>query len=310
MRNIAALLLLIVLSVSSSAQNESLLNSMVSVLNITSVSKITTWLGEKGYKEMSDPAFAQKGLRVFKKADPRGDETYILEFCGSSFTGYYTTLSTPEYVFLTDDLQKQGYKDAGGLYDKYSKNDISIEVVYDHSVVNSFGQSDTYGKRTKYVHVSRRNSCTGSGLSLPSDRTFSFRPSSLDECLANISLTPGDMPVLMAKSAFFATGSPAANGVVQFKKDENSIVVQYCEGAVKAFVVLLPKLEGQDLEKNLIKKGFTKGQEKGGDRNSFVRVYESADYAVVLTYYGDVKDEDDRDYAYQLVFGKKNTSCK
>lgn len=310
MRNIAALLLLIVISVSSSAQNEGVLNSMVSVLNNTSVSKITTWLGEQGYKEMSDPAFSQKGLRVFKKASSRGDETYILEFCGSSFTGYYTTLSTPEYVFLTDDLQKQGYKDAGGIYDKYSKNDISIEVMYDQSVVNSFGQSDTYGKRTKYVHVSRRNSCTGSGLSLPSDRTFSFRPSSLDACLANLSLTPGEMAVLMAKSAFFATSSPAANGVVQFKKDENSIVVQYCEGAVKAFVLLLPKSEGEDLEKNFTKKGFTKSQEKGGERNSFVRVYESADYAVVLTYYGDVKSEDDRDYAYQLIFGKKNTSCK
>jgi hypothetical protein len=59
-----------------------------------------------------------------------------------------------------------------------------------------------------------------------------------------------------------------------------------------------------------VKAGFKMTEEKKGERNAFGRRYETNDYMVVLSYTGDVEEEEERDYAFQLGIVKKNTPCK
>ena len=310
MRNIIPVLLVLLLSLSGTAQNTNLIENMVSVLNEQSVSSMTSLLNKEGYSEESSPVFAQKNLKVFKKKATRGEEAYILEYCGSSLTGYYTTLSRMENVILMSEAEKKGYKHAEDNYYKYYNGDVSLEVVSDRSVVNRFGQSDAFGKATDYVHVARKSSCGASPLALPGEKQFNFHPGSLDECLKNIRLTKSEVLITMAKSAFFTGATDAANGVEQYVKDGNGITVQYCEGVLKAFGLLVPKSDGKGVEADLKAKGYKMSQEKTGEKNSYSRAYETDGVAVVLTYYGDVADEDNREYAYQLLVARKNTTCK
>jgi hypothetical protein len=310
MRNIATVLLVLLLSLSATAQNTNLIENMVSVLNNQSLSGMVGLVTKEGYSEVSNPLFAQKNLRVFKKKTRGNDETYILEYCGSTLTGYYTTLSRPEYMIMLGEVEKKGYKNAEDNYYKYYKGDVSIEVVSDYSVVNSSAQSDAFGKATKYVHVARKNQCGQSALVIPSEREFNFHPSSLQACLANVKLKQSEVAIALAKSAFFVGGTDAATGVEQYVKDETGVTLQYCEGVVKAFMLFLPKSDGDRLVESLKKEGFKMTQEKTGNQNAFSRAYETDTYAAVLTYYGDANDEEGRDYAYQLAFAKKATSCK
>lgn len=303
-------LLLLFASAKINAQEPTLLNHMVENLKSSTLEAYSQRLVSDGYTQMHDPAFVKSNLRVFSKKEKRGPVVFMLAHCNNQLTGMYTHLSQSENVIVTIDIDKYNYKWVKNTVGKYRKGDITIQKVYDPSVPFSLGSSDTYGAPKNYIYMSAKNNCHNDNKEEPLAPYFSFSPGSVQECLQILKLNRNEVVVAMAKSAFFEKAKDEASGVVQYSRGDNAVNLQYCQDAVQGFVLMLEKSDGSNLDASLRKEGFKITQEKTGDRNAFGRVYEKDNYNVLLQYYGDVSNEAYRDYAYQLVFGKKENPCR
>lgn len=311
MKNLTFTLLLLVAATAACAQNMTLLNDMVAALNSNTLSSFSSSLTGQGYKEVNNAAFRNNSVRVFTKTGRRGPEMYILEYCNNELTGYYTSLTNPENLILKNDVVEYGYKMVADKYNKYRKKDITVDFIYDPSSQSPWSaQSDAFGAIKYYVHISKKNTCHNDDLESPLAPYFSFSPSSVQTCIANLKLKQDEMVLALAKSAFIESTTDAATGVVQYNKDKRVQAVQYCQGNVQAFTMLIEQSDGKRLEENLKKEGFKLDQEQTADNNQYARSYTSKDYMAVLRYFGDVADEEDRTFAYLLLFSKKENPCK
>lgn len=292
------------------AQEPTILNHMAESLKSSTLAAYSQKLTGDGYTQMHDPAFTQANLRVFSKKSQRGPVVFMLAHCNNQLTGLYTHLSQSENVIVTLDIDKYNYKWVKNAVNKYRKGDITVQKVYDPSVPFSLGSSDTYGAPKNYIYISAKNSCHNDNEETPLAPYFSFSPGSVQECLQILNMKRNEVVIAMAKSAYFEKAKDEATGVVQYAKDDKAVNLQYCQDAVQAFVLMLEKSDGKNLDASLKKEGFKMTQEKTGAQNSFARVYEKDTYNVLLQYYGDVSNEEYRDHAYQLIFARKENPCK
>ena len=310
MKNKLLALLLILTSSTAFSQDITILNHMTEGLKGHTLDSYTQSLTGDGYKQMHDPAFTQANLRVFSKKSQRGNVVYMLAYCNTKLTGLYTYLSQSENLIVTLDIDKYKYKPVKNAVNKYRKGDVTLHKIYDPSVPFSLGGSDTYGAPKYYIYLSAQNSCHNDNLEEPLAPYFSFSPGNVQQCLDILKLKRNEAVIAMAKSAFFEKTKDASTGVVQYAKNNSAVNLQYCNDGVQGFMLMLEKSDGKNLEASLQKEGFKMIQEQNGSRNSFARAYENSNYQAVLQYFGDVSSEESRDYAYQLIFGKKQNPCK
>ena len=303
-------LLIFFFATSANAQEPTILNHMAVNLQGSTLDSYTQRLIDDGYTQKHDPAFTQANLRVFAKKSQRGQVVFMLAYCNNQLTGMYTHLSQSENLIVTLDIDKYNYKLVKDAVDKYRKGAITIDLITDPSVVYKWGgSSDTYGEPRKYIYMSAANNCHSDKLESPLAPYFSFSPGSLDQCLQILKSKKNEVVIAMAKSAFFENGKDATGNVVQYAKDRKTVTMQYCQDAVAGFMALVEKSDGKNLEASLKKEGFKLKEETTGADNMFARAYETENYLALLHYFGDVEDEEDRDYAYRLVFSKKQNPC-
>jgi hypothetical protein len=304
-KRIVLFFVMMITVIGASAQTFDNVNAMLSVLG-SDINAAASQLTSKGYVQQNETEFDNRKVKVFTQKTTRGVHAVLVQYCGTTVTGYYLPITNPENMMLLQGLPNSGFTE--GEYMQFSKGNITVKLASDHSMPNVSEQSDTYGRYKRYAYFYKTNTCHT--LTDMTEDKFNFQPSSVAECLRNMSVPKDVLTTAMARSAFIKRPQTSSDKF-QYVRDETAYVVaNYCEGAMQGFILNVAKSEGVRLEQSLVKAGYKISEEKKGDRNAFAKKYESGDYLLVLSYTGDVDDEDDRDYAFQVGFLKKNLPCK
>jgi hypothetical protein len=281
------------------SQDITIINNFIKTLDSHTPATLSAQLLNDGYSEVKDPAFKDKSIRCFTIKNKGGDaQVYLMQYCANKVTGFYTSLSRMERVILTDDLRKNRFKRDKEIYNKYYYKDLTIGLVSDGSAES----------RAYYLYAARKNDCHKNEEAMTLSRPFNLQPYTLEDGLSNLGMSLNDVIVSMAHTAFFHTG--IQKDVVTFTKGNQSYGMEFCEGKVKAYVLYQSKSTGNALELDIKKRGLKLAGEQTGRSNSFTRAYETDDYVLMLKYFGDVSEESERIYAYQLVVGKRKTPCE
>src|SRR6476469_10088182 len=113
------------------AQTFSDVNTMVSVLG-TDINTVSTNMKTQGFTVQTDPAVPNRNIRLVVRQEQRGSRNILVEYCGSTVTGYYTALTKTENIILLDALMKANYNE--GEYREFKKADVTVKLVSDYSL--------------------------------------------------------------------------------------------------------------------------------------------------------------------------------